>query len=1508
MKKPRMNRISRTGVVSVPTMPSLLTVYLLIFALVMLSIVSAPAFAANQLTTPVSSQFPLDNKVAITSASEFDYPPFSVVTPDGKADGFSVELLRAVLNATGYDVEFKVGPWSEIKEDLAQGRIQVLPLVGRTPEREDIYDFTVPYISLRGAIFVRRGDARINSLDDLKDKEIIAMEGDNAEEFVRRENVSAKIITTRTFTDAFQLLSDGKHDAIVVQRIVGMQILADSGIDNVVPLDYQINDFRQDFTFAVKEGDSQLLSVLNDGLSMVIADGTYDRLYSRWIDVLIPIIGSASVSGVATNVSVSAADNWSVPSDPISRAKLVVEYDRALTDYSLDYIISGDAYWKGQYDLIGARLDKLIKLAKANAISQESKDLFDRQDKANLALVAIELRAHSLVRDGRREEARTLIESGEYVRWKQIYSDTINEYLETLGIHDTSHMGKESLTELSVHLKALEVANQIDSYLAEHPEKTISALQNDSFFGSLAVQKVGNAGYTILVDSSSGMIYFHPQRQLINQDAHQFTTSLPDFVAIFEKSLGPTCSESSGSYDWREVDGTLSKKYMYIACVKSRTADGKPVFVTATTYLDELEASHYLSIYKVGEFSTFAQDAIKQKAVDVAKQLEIYIKAHPDMTVADLQNDSYFREIAVQLVGKTGYTAVADTNTLTNRFHKNPQIVNLDLITLADKLPGFVRIVSKTRGGFEAEGIYDWQETDGSITQKYMYIAIVNALTADGVRFNVAATTYLDEYLPGSDFKQNVSAQDVSATKGINMTQSLAGWLFSFIGVLLFIFLLLFILQKTKVIILEANVIFYMISIVAILIIGVFLLNTYQVTSNLRDQTINSFKAQQLLLARQTANMMQTNLEFILKDAGVTSTNPDLLGDRYTRRSVLERMHDRLDFSSDGLHIALVARNGSVMDESPVLDVQNNMMSDHQALVSAGYFSILDNVFASGRVGMSGIMPTGSSRQAVIFLLPVYGNNRLVEYALQVTLFIDQPFLDAFSQSLNLTGESHIHLIIGNVSFAGLEIPGEREFFQDPSHVELIKMIDAGVAGASEHEHMLLLDGVASTKQVISAYASVNVLDQRWGVTLETPRNAAYASIAQSIGRVWIFTVTLILVTLIGGMFAVIFLTDHLRREINNKTREVYDINRNLESTVKQRTAELEKLNVELESRVAGRTAELNSKVKELTDTRTAILNILEDVNASKDEIEKSHDSLLKLNKEMKKANAELMRMDNYKNEFISVTAHELKTPLASIHGFAGLLQSKKILSQPKQRDYYLNIIMQDADRLKKLIDDILDLSRLDLGTMKFVFDNVSVREVIKDVVKEMYMIAANKGLMLKASVADDVPQGLVADKSRLHQVLINLVNNAVKYTDKKGRKIIIGVTRQGSHVLFSVKDEGVGIAKADYPKLFQRFSQIDSSYTRKVGGSGLGLAISKGIVNALGGKIWLKSVLDKGTTFYFTLPVKSKAKGASEAELSVLGGPDANGKASPENLPAKDSGSGAGSRETGGKQKRSRK
>jgi two-component system sensor histidine kinase EvgS len=241
----------------------------------------------------------------VRSAAEPDYPPFSIVNPDGQADGFSVELLRAVLTEMGREVVFETGPWAQIKTALAEGSLDVLPLVGRTPEREEIYDFTIPYMTLHGALFIRNDNTEIQGLSDLQGKRIAVMKGDNAEEYVRRAALSDRIITTSSFEDAFRMLSDGRADAVISQKLMGISLLKELGLKNIQVRGKPNEEFKQNFCFAVEKGNAELLSVLNEGLSIINAKGIQRQLLHKWV-------GNSAQDALRARIIIYGGD-WAYP-------------------------------------------------------------------------------------------------------------------------------------------------------------------------------------------------------------------------------------------------------------------------------------------------------------------------------------------------------------------------------------------------------------------------------------------------------------------------------------------------------------------------------------------------------------------------------------------------------------------------------------------------------------------------------------------------------------------------------------------------------------------------------------------------------------------------------------------------------------------------------------------------------------------------------------------------------------------------------------------------------------------------------------------------------------------------------------------------------------------------------------------------------------------------------------------------------------------------------------------
>ena len=218
----------------------------------------------------------------IILGSEPNYPPYCTLNKNGDPDGFSVELFKAVAKVAGFGVKIKIRSWSVLKTELENGTIDALPVVGQIPERESIYDFSMPYLSLHNAFFVRKGTTGILSVNDLKDKEIVVMKGDNAEHFLRREHVTNTIFTTSTFEEAIIQLAKGEHDAALMQSLTGLKLLDNMKIKNIEPLDIRSPRLKVDYCFAVREGNTALLSRLNEGLAIVIANSSYKGLHEKW--------------------------------------------------------------------------------------------------------------------------------------------------------------------------------------------------------------------------------------------------------------------------------------------------------------------------------------------------------------------------------------------------------------------------------------------------------------------------------------------------------------------------------------------------------------------------------------------------------------------------------------------------------------------------------------------------------------------------------------------------------------------------------------------------------------------------------------------------------------------------------------------------------------------------------------------------------------------------------------------------------------------------------------------------------------------------------------------------------------------------------------------------------------------------------------------------------------------------------------------------------------------------
>lgn len=240
---------------------------------------------------------------------------------------------------------------------------------------------------------------------------------------------------------------------------------------------------------------------------------------------------------------------------------------------------------------------------------------------------------------------------------------------------------------------------------------------------------------------------------------------------------------------------------------------------------------------------------------------------------------------------------------------------------------------------------------------------------------------------------------------------------------------------------------------------------------------------------------------------------------------------------------------------------------------------------------------------------------------------------------------------------------------------------------------------------------------------------------------------------------------------------------------------------------------------------------------------------------ELEEVSKKLAKIDTMKSEFTNIAAHELKTPLVPITGFLSiLLKDRKKFKLTKRVQEHLEICLRNAKRLNSLIEDILSISKLESGEMKFYMENLNLKKIIDNAQKDLLYLAKEKNLSLNLKLPQYLPL-VRGDEQRITQVLINLINNAIKFTNKGS--ITISAKQTGNKIIIQVKDTGIGIDKNDIPKLFIKYYQGSVSQTKKQKGLGLGLAICKEIIKQHKGAIWVESELGKGSSFYFTLPIR---------------------------------------------------
>ena len=285
-------------------------------------------------------------------------------------------------------------------------------------------------------------------------------------------------------------------------------------------------------------------------------------------------------------------------------------------------------------------------------------------------------------------------------------------------------------------------------------------------------------------------------------------------------------------------------------------------------------------------------------------------------------------------------------------------------------------------------------------------------------------------------------------------------------------------------------------------------------------------------------------------------------------------------------------------------------------------------------------------------------------------------------------------------------------------------------------------------------------------------------------------------------------------------------------------------------------TDEDDSALEELARQNRDLVQVLGELEEKHEQLERLNTKLEESNRELNQANAQLRELSAMKEEFLALTTHDLRSPLSVISGVINFFNSGRLGDLTGEQKNMVSMMERNTQNLIELVNDLLDASKLESGTMRLDLATIELSALIDELRQQMQPLAAEKEIALEALVPEELPP-LRADRAKLRRVLVNLISNALKFTPRGGR-VSVSAAAEGTLVRVSVTDTGVGIPTEDMRDIFDKYAQARSRATRSEKGTGLGLYITRQLVELHGGHIEVRSEVGKGSTFSFTIPVAS--------------------------------------------------
>ncbi len=603
-----------------------------------------------------------------------------------------------------------------------------------------------------------------------------------------------------------------------------------------------------------------------------------------------------------------------------------------------------------------------------------------------------------------------------------------------------------------------------------------------------------------------------------------------------------------------------------------------------------------------------------------------------------------------------------------------------------------------------------------------------------------------------------------------------------------------------------------------------------------RQEVQNEVSKRNLEVAGLVGGQFESQLKGIVSDLDIATlafneVNPDnqpslLLAFRLFVRANPDMYQSLAWIDRDGMRQAYF--NGSIeqlentTNPAPINAAAQNMATDPAFVTTRNrenYFSKI-------------IFDPETQKPSMLIAVPILDASNTFEGTLEVSTNMD--YASAIAGSVNTDGSTNAALVDETgVIFASSAPNQVGKSIRNSPLAQVLK----GEKGVTEYN-------AADGENYLAGYSPVPGRPG-WGVVVSQSASVAFSGIA----RLALIALAVVVVAIIIISVIAVWLS----RTITQPLRELATAANRITTTGNLN----EQIPITSQDEVGELSASFNGMILALRKTRQALEHWNRELEHK---VEVRTKQVTRTNEKLEEINAELERVNLHKSQFLANMSHELRTPLNAIIGFSEILQDQVFGELSERQQRYVSNIVQSGRHLLDLVNDVLDLSKVEAGKMDLNWEDFSARQTVGEVIVQLGTLAARKELSISATYEPEFDI-ISADRGRFRQVLYNLISNAIKFTPPGGRiqvngRIEPGLEKGTQMALLEVKDSGIGISPENLECIFETFRQVDNTYSRQYQGTGLGLALTRKLVEMHGGKIWAASVPENGSTFSFTIPL----------------------------------------------------